>query len=744
MQKKPQPNAAVDLNEAESNAILRRLPPMPADENILQKNFAVRSKTNPPPRNGNVIPIKFPAGEQTDTPKISAADVPLSVVRYAPDGKNPLVSDLSVTFSQPMIAVSSQTEASENVPVILSPSVKGKWRWLGTTGLIFDAETRFPMATKYTATIPAGIKSAVGSSLSKDFSWTFETPPPKVEKFVPTSQNWQPAKPDEIMTVSFNQEIDEAAILPKINVTANGRRIPIRIITREIDESYTAIQYLGEIKPKQWIAFRSIEPLPLDSEIKVIFEKGLPSAEGSLTSDAAQEFSFKTYGALKFVKSFCNNYNAKQEECEPSNPFYLEFNNSLSPLTPDNSQVKIEPNLENAKIYASGRNIYIEGKKAARTTYKVTVSPTLKDQFDQLLGNEVSATFKVGSERPLFFAQGGNFVTLDPFLKPKFLVYSLNQPELKVKLYAVTPGDWEAFRQAMNTRGSEIQYRKPLPGKIVVDQTIAPGGAPDELIETRIDLSAALTNNFGQMIISVEPTAKPKTEDYYYTQQNQPVVKWLQATNIGLDAFVDNENVVAFATDLKTGKPLSDTQTFLFGGASAVSDAGGLVKLNLPQSTKYSGLLVAKSGEDTAILPENTEYWRTSEWYKKSNYGSYLWNVFDDRKMYRPNEEVSIKGYVREPTGGKFSDVAGLNDTNRDVFYKVKDSRNNEILKGQTKLNPFGAFDFRFKLPDNINLGYAHVTLGFGESADDSSHQFQIQEFRRPEFEVSIKAETFA
>ena len=456
----PPVNNATDLSKPETDAILRRLPPLPTDESSLQKSFAVRSKTNPPPRTGNIIPIKFPADEQTIAPKITTNNAPLSVVRYAPDGKIPLVSDLSVTFSQPMIAVSSQTEASENVPVILTPQAEGKWRWLGTTTLIFDAATRFPMATKYTATIPAGTKSAVGGSLPKEISWTFSTPPPKIERFVPDGQI---VKSDEIMAVKFNQEIDEAAILPKINVTANGKRIPVRLVTREIDESYTAVQYLGDIKPKQWLAFRSIEPLPLDSEIKVIFEKGLPSAEGNLTSDAAQEFLFRTYSPLKIVKKFCDYSNEQKDPCEPSENFNIEFNNSLSPL--DKSQIKIEPNLENAEIFSNGQYVTVRGKKAARTTYKITISPTLGDTFGQTLGSEMSVTFNVGSEKPRFFAQGGNFVTLDPFLPPKFSVYSRNQTSLQVELYAVTPQNWDEFRLAVETRNNEEKNRQTFSRK---------------------------------------------------------------------------------------------------------------------------------------------------------------------------------------------------------------------------------------------------------------------------------------
>ncbi|MBK9153749.1 MAG: hypothetical protein IPM25_05970 [Chloracidobacterium sp.] len=159
-------------------------------------------------------------------------------------------------------------------------------------------------------------------------------------------------------------------------------------------------------------------------------------------------------------------------------------------------------------------------------------------------------------------------------------------------------------------------------------------------------------------------------------------------------------------------------------------------------------LLIAKRGRDTAFLPENTEYyWQdTGNWFKKPDRDSLRWFVFDDRKMYKPNEEVSVKGYIRKVTGGKLGDVEGLGDAASGMTWSVKDPRNNEIAKGEGTLNAVGAFDFKFKLPDNANLGYARIDLTTSTSLTGGghSHQFQIQEFRRPEFEVTAKVETEA
>ncbi len=101
----------------------------------------------------------FPPDERSGTAEYrTAQDSSLEVIRFSPEGEVPLAPDLSVTFSQPMVAVTSQEEAAKYAPVELTPQVEGRWRWLGTKTLMFDTDKRFPMATKFTARVPAGTK----------------------------------------------------------------------------------------------------------------------------------------------------------------------------------------------------------------------------------------------------------------------------------------------------------------------------------------------------------------------------------------------------------------------------------------------------------------------------------------------------------------------------------------------------------------------------------------------------------
>src|SRR5207237_3324451 len=136
------------------------------------------------------------------------------VVRSSPEREVPIAPNWSVTFSQPTVAVTSQEEAAETFPVRLSPQPPGKWRWVGTKTLLFEPDVRFPMATQYSVTVPAGTKSANGGTLASAKTWTFTTPSATVKTYHPDANSTQ--RRDALMFIEFDQRINREAVLRTI------------------------------------------------------------------------------------------------------------------------------------------------------------------------------------------------------------------------------------------------------------------------------------------------------------------------------------------------------------------------------------------------------------------------------------------------------------------------------------------------------------------------------------------------
>ncbi|HEX2640584.1 MAG TPA: Ig-like domain-containing protein, partial [Pyrinomonadaceae bacterium] len=446
-QKQP-PSAADPISGTDAAKLLGSLPAIKSDTSD-QTDFAKRLGTLPPPKTGKQIPVKFPSDEGRGTPKIDPGSI-LDVVRFSPEGEVSLAPDLNVTFSQPMVAVTSQEQAAQYAPVELSPQVEGRWRWLGTKTLMFDTDKRFPKATKFTARVPAGTKAVNGQVLAKDAIWTFTTPPPKVEQMFPEGQV---VRRNALMFVAFDQAVNPEAVIKTISVTGQGRKIPIRLATQdEIAASAAIALYSKQSQPGRWVAFRAVAPdgsaenaLPGASPIVVTVEKGTPSAEGPLVTRESQKFQFTTFGPFKFSRAYCGW--PQNPNCNPFAEWYIQFNNSIDTSKFSKELIKIDPPIQGLNIYPSGNSIVVQGYKKGRTAYKVTVDGSLLDEFGQSLGPPTTATINVGSAPQNLYAEGGAMAVLDPTARPSYSIYTTNQSAVKVRLYAVGPKDWDAFRE---------------------------------------------------------------------------------------------------------------------------------------------------------------------------------------------------------------------------------------------------------------------------------------------------------
>ncbi|HEU4387277.1 MAG TPA: Ig-like domain-containing protein, partial [Blastocatellia bacterium] len=219
---------ATPLSDTDTASVLSRLP-QPKTDAQDEQEFAFRERSLPPPRTGQTIAATFPPPDERATPDVTAAG-PLEVLRHAPEGEVPLAPHLTVTFSQPMVAVTSQTEAAKEVPVRLTPEPPGAWRWIGTKTVLFEPDGRFPMATEYKVEIPAGTRSANGGTLATSSRWSFSTPPPQVKTSYPTDGP-HPRKP--VIFVEFDQRIDPAAVLRTIRVRSGRTTFNTRLARQD-------------------------------------------------------------------------------------------------------------------------------------------------------------------------------------------------------------------------------------------------------------------------------------------------------------------------------------------------------------------------------------------------------------------------------------------------------------------------------------------------------------------------------
>ncbi|CAF4566177.1 unnamed protein product, partial [Rotaria magnacalcarata] len=78
----------------------------------------------------------------------------LVIERHSPNENDVdhVLSTITLTFNQSMISVSSLDEQmkAEDLGISLTPNVEGRWKWIGTQTVQFEAKHRLPYSTTYT------------------------------------------------------------------------------------------------------------------------------------------------------------------------------------------------------------------------------------------------------------------------------------------------------------------------------------------------------------------------------------------------------------------------------------------------------------------------------------------------------------------------------------------------------------------------------------------------------------------
>ena len=401
--------------------------------------------------------------------------------------------------------------------------------------------------------------------------------------------------------------------------------------------------------------------LPGASTITVTVEKGTPSAEGPLTTTAGADIQLSNLRPAEIQRA-ATAATQTNKNCSPFDDWYLEFNNSIDASKFTKEMIKIEPAVEGLNIYPSGNYVYIQGYKKGRTTYKVTVDGSdLRTSLDRRSANRRRRRLRSVSAEAEPLCAGrlhdrarpdGEADVFDLFdeLQRRQSAAVLGRAEGLAPVSGITSG----------TSTTTTAKRPTIPGRLVSDKVVTikdQAGRDGRDADRR--LGQALDGGFGNVIVDIEPTVRKDKYD------RTRIFTWLQATQIGLDAFVDNTELVGFATELKTGKPLAGVDLSIYPNGKIVSRItaasrqpgvieqawnwltswgseraneiealrhrrltdrqsktvrpaqykrtgnNGILRLPLPdtQSDKGQNILIARRGKDVAFLPENTEYY---------------------------------------------------------------------------------------------------------------------------------------
>ncbi|HVE14460.1 MAG TPA: Ig-like domain-containing protein, partial [Elusimicrobiota bacterium] len=240
----------------------------------------------------------------------------LDVAGATPSGPAESAGDaraIAVTFSEPMVPLSSPKESEGFCPLELQPRIEGRCRWQGTQVLTFEPASPLPPATAFSARVPAGTRSKVsGGALEADYSWTFETVRPALLKSWPNEhEHWIALKPTILLQFNLGMDpkrargaltLEETPLDDSVHIES----VPVAVRRASSEEVKGAWPYAWwgvDPSTHNVLAVVPSRPLKADRAYVLRLAADLRSAEGELGLAAPRELDFETYYSFRFLGS---------------------------------------------------------------------------------------------------------------------------------------------------------------------------------------------------------------------------------------------------------------------------------------------------------------------------------------------------------------------------------------------------------------------------------------------------------
>ena len=757
------------LSEAAAAELLAKVPQLAVPTADRSPKLPI-TRRDPPPAGGLEVQAFQPRADEA--PKL-AEPGDLDVVRFTPSGPVDWVPRVHIVFSKPMVPLTSHAALAEHIPeVTVSPPLEGEWRWQGTQTLLFQLSEAPAGSTRYKVKVGPEIESLDNSTLENGFTGEFDTPRLRLKHTWPSQDKALLLEP--YFVLQFNQSINIQKLLPFLSLKSGSRFVGFEVMSLDDAALPRQVQdVLAHAMPQRTLVLRPSAPLTPNTRYSLSIAPGAPSAEGPLPTLEMQRTEWRTYGPLKITSSGCGN-----GLCYEGDSFHVRFSNSLDTGSLVTGMVSIRPNVPDGEMHISPGGIRLTGDTAPDTAYTLRIAPGITDVYGQTLNSVQELTFQTGIHRTPETAglHLPNFLeVIHPDDEGKYSIFTRDLGELEIRLYRVSPADWDKYLVARHgvwgaswgTTGPNSRRQfMPFTGgfldrKPVLETTLPINNGPgSDIDETILDLNPFLVQGRGHLLLII--VIPEKLRNLYFCGHPYNIATWLQVTDVGLDVHTDGAMVLARASALVSGEPIADLDVQLpikVASTPPVStDTEGYASFSSfyqPEYYNYDYVgIVGQQDSDSAVLPVQGYHFRNRM------YDAHRWHVFSDRYLYQPGEEVRIKGWVREVGFSPVGDVSWAEPGLKHIFYRVHDARGVSLDGGMTELQPHGALDFRFHVPADANSGLGEIRLLLHDCDDcaqygDYNHEniqglwwhsrdqietvhFRIEEFRRPEFEVSL------
>jgi uncharacterized protein YfaS (alpha-2-macroglobulin family) len=204
-------------------------------------------------------------------------------------------------------------------------------------------------------------------------------------------------------------------------------------------------------------------------------------------------------------------------------------------------------------------------------------------------------------------------------------------------------------------------------------------------------------------------------------------------SDVGLVTKTSPGQMLFFAADRFTGEPAADCNIRVLFAKKTIAEgkttADGLFEARLPDERMESNVIgVAQCGNQHAATDPGS-------WSLQQPARELAAYIYTDKPIYRPGHTVHLKAILR------WRQMDALAKFDRpEAEIAVSDTNDKVVFRRQVKLDEFGAVNASFPVPATAALGNYTIRIQSGDAT--GSGGFEVQEYRKPEFEVIVTPAT--
>jgi alpha-2-macroglobulin len=656
------------------------------------------------------------------------------IVFKAPEYETPESrTPITMIFSQSMVSLTTATSSAMQKEILsISPPLPGSGRWVGTTAYQFTPDANFRKATTYTVSVAPNLASIDGIKLDGSYTWSFSSLRPRVVRTAPEVNTYYGSgtvTPVASISAYLNLEPD-----PKINLNDFF----------EIKDNFGQPTKGKIVRQGTAMHFVPANNLKRGGYYTATVKKSLTIAEGPNGTEEAYSWNFNVLPELAVGSTYPQQNDASADR---EKDIYIAFNAPLDKnmVTAENFTVspplETEPETPFITCDDPCKNVTLHGKLKRLTMYKVTIGKNVTDIYGSSFARDYTFSFTTGPKKTSisFIPSSLQIVVVNQATPIEILSRTKNASQITYALYKITESDFlEAERESYN-------YANRL-GFIPKDsQKIKSWKVPVKDIE----------DEFVKQSTIITDSKSNRLEPGYYhlnaaINDGSSASLTFLCTKSSLTVKEGVDKMLIWSTDQSNGQTISGMKVRLtdaFGKKldEASTNADGVAYLKSPDRTKLpendKNLFVIGSKDNDITLTGLrwsygiNQYSFGLPYYSSHQDVEYPTYIVLDRPLYRPGQEVMYKGIIRKDTDGAFETIKA----GESVKVTIKDATGREVYSETKQLTGFGTFSGKFTLSPDGNVGMYSITAKYAEENREFSETFQVEEYRRQDFRVSIK-----